>query len=363
MVRGRAGLIDAAIRRAGRQGLTPAAARQLQPRTVRRGTGRHAAARRWADQARVLRRAREPELRPAAGRCRQRQRRPAAQRVRQGGARRTCIRSSTRFPLMDNVYANSEASIEGHYWTAAAEHPRLRQPQLGPGVRRPRAAQRLRRVRGDLARATASCSTRPSASASPTSTTARASPAAGPMSRTATARPPSSRREKRSRPTPTSAAATGGCSRPTAIDGTARRRDRWRDVRLEPPRGAPTAATPTWTASGRGSTSSSPRTPSRPAATSRSPATTRAARSPASPRRPPWWPTATWPSASSSRLISHSSIWSSSAVFVVEDDSQDGADHVNAHRIPVVVVSPYARAGRDHAHALRPALGRALRWS
>jgi hypothetical protein len=43
--------------------------------------------------------------------------------------------------------------------------------------------------------------------------------------------------------------------------------------------------------------------------------------------------------------ISQSSIWSSSAVFVVEDDSQDGADHANAHRIPIAVVSPYARRG------------------
>ena len=43
--------------------------------------------------------------------------------------------------------------------------------------------------------------------------------------------------------------------------------------------------------------------------------------------------------------ISHSPIWSSSAIFVVEDDSQDGADHVNAHRIPVAVVSPYAKQG------------------
>jgi len=44
-------------------------------------------------------------------------------------------------------------------------------------------------------------------------------------------------------------------------------------------------------------------------------------------------------------LISHSSIWSSSVIFVVEDDSQDGADHVNAHRIPVAVISPYAKQG------------------
>jgi YVTN family beta-propeller protein len=44
-------------------------------------------------------------------------------------------------------------------------------------------------------------------------------------------------------------------------------------------------------------------------------------------------------------IISHSSIWPESAIFIVEDDSQDGADHVNAHRIPVAVISPYAKPG------------------
>jgi DNA-binding beta-propeller fold protein YncE len=44
-------------------------------------------------------------------------------------------------------------------------------------------------------------------------------------------------------------------------------------------------------------------------------------------------------------LISHSKIWSSSAIFVIEDDSQDGADHVDAHRMPAGVFSPYARQG------------------
>lgn len=44
-------------------------------------------------------------------------------------------------------------------------------------------------------------------------------------------------------------------------------------------------------------------------------------------------------------MISHSAVWASSAIFVVEDDSQDGADHVDAHRIPVLVISPYAKAG------------------
>ena len=43
--------------------------------------------------------------------------------------------------------------------------------------------------------------------------------------------------------------------------------------------------------------------------------------------------------------ISHSSVWSSSAIFVVEDDSQDGADHVDAHRIPAAVISPYTAPG------------------
>jgi DNA-binding beta-propeller fold protein YncE len=41
--------------------------------------------------------------------------------------------------------------------------------------------------------------------------------------------------------------------------------------------------------------------------------------------------------------ISHSSIWKESAIFVIEDDSQDGADHVDAHRIPAFVISPFAK--------------------
>jgi YVTN family beta-propeller protein len=44
-------------------------------------------------------------------------------------------------------------------------------------------------------------------------------------------------------------------------------------------------------------------------------------------------------------VISHSKIWRSSAIFVVEDDSQDGADHVDAHRIPAFVISPWVKRG------------------
>jgi YVTN family beta-propeller protein len=40
--------------------------------------------------------------------------------------------------------------------------------------------------------------------------------------------------------------------------------------------------------------------------------------------------------------ISNSDVWSSSAIFVEEDDSQNGVDHVDGHRSPGYVVSPYA---------------------
>jgi YVTN family beta-propeller protein len=43
--------------------------------------------------------------------------------------------------------------------------------------------------------------------------------------------------------------------------------------------------------------------------------------------------------------ISHSSYWKKSAIFVVEDDSQDGADHVDGHRAPIQVISPWAAHG------------------
>lgn len=39
--------------------------------------------------------------------------------------------------------------------------------------------------------------------------------------------------------------------------------------------------------------------------------------------------------------ISHSKAWASSAIFVEEDDAQNGVDHVDGHRQPVFVVSPY----------------------
>jgi YVTN family beta-propeller protein len=39
--------------------------------------------------------------------------------------------------------------------------------------------------------------------------------------------------------------------------------------------------------------------------------------------------------------ISHSNVWSTSAIFVEEDDAQNGVDHVDGHRSPGYIVSPY----------------------
>jgi len=41
--------------------------------------------------------------------------------------------------------------------------------------------------------------------------------------------------------------------------------------------------------------------------------------------------------------ISHSRYWKESAVFVLEDDAQNGPDHVDAHRSIALVVSPYTK--------------------
>jgi hypothetical protein len=43
--------------------------------------------------------------------------------------------------------------------------------------------------------------------------------------------------------------------------------------------------------------------------------------------------------------VSHSPYWASTAIFVTEDDAQDGPDHVDAHRTLAWVISPYTRTG------------------
>src|SRR5262249_25302333 len=42
-------------------------------------------------------------------------------------------------------------------------------------------------------------------------------------------------------------------------------------------------------------------------------------------------------------VISHSSVWSSSLILVEEDDAQNGVDHVDGHRSPGYLISPYVK--------------------
>ncbi|MFD2081588.1 40-residue YVTN family beta-propeller repeat-containing protein [Actinopolymorpha cephalotaxi] len=48
--------------------------------------------------------------------------------------------------------------------------------------------------------------------------------------------------------------------------------------------------------------------------------------------------------------ISHSKYWKDTAIFVVEDDTQDGLDHIDGHRAPVQVISPWAQHGTVDNH-------------
>lgn len=41
--------------------------------------------------------------------------------------------------------------------------------------------------------------------------------------------------------------------------------------------------------------------------------------------------------------LSHSSFWKDMAILIVEDDAQDGVDHIDGHRTVALVASPYAR--------------------
>ena len=49
--------------------------------------------------------------------------------------------------------------------------------------------------------------------------------------------------------------------------------------------------------------------------------------------------------------VSQSKFWPETAIFVIEDDAQNGPDHVDAHRTVGLVISPYTQAARARQHA------------
>ena len=44
-------------------------------------------------------------------------------------------------------------------------------------------------------------------------------------------------------------------------------------------------------------------------------------------------------------IISHSAYWKDTAIFIIEDDAQNGSDHVDSHRSFAYVISPYSKRG------------------
>ncbi|MDQ6596139.1 bifunctional YncE family protein/alkaline phosphatase family protein [Bacillus salipaludis] len=49
-------------------------------------------------------------------------------------------------------------------------------------------------------------------------------------------------------------------------------------------------------------------------------------------------------------LISHSKYWKDSVIFITEDDAQNGLDHVDGHREPAYVISPWVKRGITDSH-------------
>src|SRR5205823_7506585 len=44
--------------------------------------------------------------------------------------------------------------------------------------------------------------------------------------------------------------------------------------------------------------------------------------------------------------VSRSAFWKQTCIFVIEDDPQDGFDHVDGHRSVCLVISPYTKRGQ-----------------
>jgi hypothetical protein len=60
-------------------------------------------------------------------------------------------------------------------------------------------------------------------------------------------------------------------------------------------------------------------------------------------------------------FLSHTSIWKESALFVTEDDAQNGVDHVDAHRSILLVASPWVKPGSiSHQHTSMGSITRTI---
>jgi hypothetical protein len=49
--------------------------------------------------------------------------------------------------------------------------------------------------------------------------------------------------------------------------------------------------------------------------------------------------------------LSKTQFWKNTVMFVLEDDAQNGSDHVDSHRSPLLVISPFSSGGVSHTFA------------
>ena len=63
-------------------------------------------------------------------------------------------------------------------------------------------------------------------------------------------------------------------------------------------------------------------------------------------------------------VLSHTPFWKEMAIFVTEDDAQNGRDYVDHHRSICMVISPYARFGHvSHVHTSIPSIIKTINLS
>src|SRR5471030_516012 len=60
--------------------------------------------------------------------------------------------------------------------------------------------------------------------------------------------------------------------------------------------------------------------------------------------------------------LSHSTFWKDMAILVVEDDAQNGVDHIDGHRTVALAISPYSRRGTvDSTFYSQPSMVKTIR--
>jgi hypothetical protein len=60
-------------------------------------------------------------------------------------------------------------------------------------------------------------------------------------------------------------------------------------------------------------------------------------------------------------FLSRTPIWKDSALFVTEDDAQDGVDHIDAHRSVLLVAGPWVKPGAiSHQHTSMGSINRTM---